>query len=218
MASTAAPKVPVYSVNDLKSTTDDALAPYLTTLPEPFRFTQNHTNSNVRLILGYTAVAIAGATFYVDRRLGWEATRAPWVLVAVIAYFVLNSILTYWVWAVEAGEIFRGTRKTGETIVIRSSTKKHSPLYKLNIKYTSPAKKVLQEKEIETSFTTWFSADGTFHPEPLRRWLASEIEILGLAAKEAAKKTGGLSHVGIQDSEDKTAARVGKKGNMKRAA
>lgn len=101
---------------DLKSTTDDALAPYLTTLPEPFRFTQNHTNSNVRLVLGYTAVAIAGATFYVDRRLGWEATRAPWVLVAVIAYFVLNSILTYWVWAVEAGEIFRGTRKTGETV------------------------------------------------------------------------------------------------------
>lgn len=262
MASTEAPKVPVYSVNgsclqllyatltalaialrslssshltrlikltytnfhsiDLKSTTDDALVPYLTTLPEPYRFTQNNTNSNVRLVLGYTAVAIAGATFYVDRKLGWEATRAPWVLAAVISYFVLNSILTIWIWAVEAGEVFRGTRKSGETvrplffgvsieegreliirnskqIVIRSSTKKHSPLYKLNIKYTSPTNKVLQEKEIETSFATWFSADGVFHPEPLRRWLSSEIEVLGLAAKETAKKKGGSSsHVGVQ--------------------
>ncbi|KAL2009564.1 hypothetical protein VTN00DRAFT_5371 [Thermoascus crustaceus] len=199
MASTEAPKVPVYSVNDLKSTTDDALTPYLTTLPEPYRFTQNNTNSNVRLVLGYTAVAIAGATFYVDRKLGWEATRAPWVLAAVISYFVLNSILTIWIWAVEAGEVFRGTRKSGETIVIRSSTKKHSSLYKLNIKYTSPTNKVLQEKEIETSFATWFSADGVFHPEPLRRWLSSEIEVLGLAAKETAKRTGGSSsHVGVQ--------------------
>ncbi|KAL2003915.1 hypothetical protein VTN02DRAFT_1611 [Thermoascus thermophilus] len=199
MASTEAPRVSVYSVNDLKNTTDDALVPYLTTLPEPYRFTQNNINSNVRLVLGYTAVAIAGFTFYADRKLGWEATRAPWVLAAVISYFVLNSILTIWIWAVEAGEVFRGRRKSGETIVIRSSTKKHSPLYKLKIKYTSPTNKVLQEKEIETSFARWFSADGVFHPEPLRHWLSREIEVLGLAAKETAKKTGGASsHVGVQ--------------------
>jgi hypothetical protein len=73
-------------------------------------------------------------------------------------------------------------------IIIRSSTKKHSPLYKLNIKYTSPAGKVLQEKEIETSLTMWFSGEGVFHPEPFRRWLVKEIEVLGLASKEEAKK------------------------------
>ncbi|KAL1989013.1 hypothetical protein VTN96DRAFT_5776 [Rasamsonia emersonii] len=205
MASTAAPKVPVYSGNDLKNTTDDALTPYLTTLPQPYTFTKDNTNSNVRFIIGYTAVAIAGATFYVDRILGWEATEAPWVSVAVVSYFILNSILTYWIWAVEAGEVFRGKRKSGETIVIRSSSKKHSPLYKLKVKYTSPANKVLQEKEIEAPFTMWFSSDGVFHPEPFRRWLASEIEILGLAAKEAAKKTGGLSsHVGIDEQSRQT--------------
>lgn len=54
--------------------------------------------------------------FYVDRKLGWESTNAPWVLPAVIAYFALNSILTYWVWGVEAGEVFRGKRKTGEKV------------------------------------------------------------------------------------------------------
>src|SRR6266513_2410 len=45
---------------DLKNTTDDALMPYLTTLPEPYKFTINNSNSNVRLILGYSAVTIAG--------------------------------------------------------------------------------------------------------------------------------------------------------------
>lgn len=104
---------------DLKNTTDDALTPYLTTLPQPYTFTKDNTNSNVRFIIGYTAVAIAGATFYVDRILGWEATEAPWVSVAVVSYFILNSILTYWIWAVEAGEVFRGKRKSGETVCLR---------------------------------------------------------------------------------------------------
>jgi Microsomal signal peptidase 25 kDa subunit (SPC25) len=66
--------------------------------------------------LGYSAVIIAGATFYVDRMLGWDATRAPWVIIAVASYFILNSFLTYWIWAVEAGEIFQGRRKTGERV------------------------------------------------------------------------------------------------------
>ncbi|KAL1879568.1 signal peptidase complex subunit spc2 [Paecilomyces lecythidis] len=210
MASETVPKVPVYSVNDLKNTTDDALAPYLANLPEPYTFTQDHTLSNVRFALGYSAVAIAAGIFYVDRKLGWESTNAPWVLPAVVVYFALNSILTYWVWGVEAGEVFRGKRKTGEKvwladffmirieetiravfasqITVRSSAKKHSPLYKLNVKYTSPEGRVLQEKDIETSFTAWFSSDGVFHPEPFRQWLAKEIEVLGLASKEAARK------------------------------
>ncbi|KAE8148420.1 signal peptidase complex subunit 2 [Aspergillus avenaceus] len=190
MATATAQKVPVYSVNDLKSTTDDALTPHLTTLPQPYAFTQDHTKTNVRFLLGYSAVAIAAFTFYADRKLGWEATQSTWIIAAVVSYFILNSLLTYWMWAVEAGEVFRGKRKSGETISIRSSTKKFSPLYKLHVQYTSASNKVLEKKDIETSFTTWFSADGTFHPEPLKKWLASEIEVLRLAAKDAEKKSG----------------------------
>jgi hypothetical protein len=100
----------------LKNTTDDALGPYLTSLPQPYAFTQDYSVLNVRLALGFFAVAIAAATFYVDRVLGWEAAKAPWVLVAVISYFIINSALTYWIWAVQAGEVFRGTTKTGETV------------------------------------------------------------------------------------------------------
>jgi hypothetical protein len=102
-------------------------------------------------------------------------------------------------------------------LTIRSSAKKHSPLYKLKVKYTSPANKVLQEKEIEGSFTSWFSSDGTFHPEPFRRWLAGEIEILSIAAKETSKKTGDVSsHVGVEEQATQAKAK-GSKGSKKAA-
>ncbi|KAL5001650.1 microsomal signal peptidase 25 kDa subunit-domain-containing protein [Aspergillus recurvatus] len=206
MALEAAPKVPVYSPNDLKSTTDDALVPYLTTLPQPYTFKQDHFKTNVRFIVGYSAVAIAAFTFYADRKLGWEATTSPWVIAAVGSYFILNSLLTYWIWAVEASEVFRGKRKSGEAISIRSSVKKHASLYKLQIQYKSASNSILEEKEIVSPFTAWFSADGTFYPEPLRKWLAKEINVLRLAAQETERKTGGVaSVVGIEETENKEA-------------
>ncbi|KAL2870065.1 signal peptidase complex subunit 2 [Aspergillus lucknowensis] len=212
MASATAPKVPVYSPNDLKSTTDDALVPYLSTLPQPYTFKQDHFKTNVRFVVGYSAVAIAGFTFYADRKLGWEATQSLWVIAAVASYFILNSLLTYWIWAVEASEVFRGKRKSGETISIRSSVKKHTPLYKLHVQYKSASGSVLEEKDIEAPFTAWFARDGTFHAEPLRRWLAKEIEVLRLAARETEKKTGGVaSTVGVGEADSQ-----GAKGAKKR--
>lgn len=104
------------TIADLKTTTDDALVPYLTSLPQPYTFTQNHTKSNVRFVLGFSAVAIAAFTFYADRRLGWEATTSPWIISAVAAYFAINTVFTVWVWGVEAGEVFAGRRKSGETV------------------------------------------------------------------------------------------------------
>ncbi|KAF9894382.1 hypothetical protein FE257_007885 [Aspergillus nanangensis] len=208
MSSSEVPKIPVYSVNDLKSATDDALIPYLSYLPQPYTFVQDHSKTNVRFLLGYSAVAIAAFTFYADRKLGWEATRSPWILAAVGSYFVLNSLLTYWIWAVESGEVFRGKRKSGEVISLRSSAKKHSPLYKLRVQYISAGGKVLEEKKIEAPFTGWFSAEGVFHPAPLRSWLASEIDVLKSAAKEKEKKAGGASNaVGVSEGEGSKGAR-----------
>ncbi|EPS31518.1 hypothetical protein PDE_06473 [Penicillium oxalicum 114-2] len=188
-------KIPIYSTNELKSTSDDALLPYLTNLPAPYTFSADNTKSNIRFLLGYSAVAIAAGTFYADRKLGWEATTSPWIIIAVVTYFALNSVLTFWIWAVEAGEVFNGKRKSGETISISTSAKKHSVLYKVHVVYKSPTGKVLQEKKLEAPFTKWFSADGVFHPEPYRKWLASEVDVLRLAAKENEKRIGGASAV-----------------------
>ena len=101
---------------DLKNATDDALAPYLTKLPSPYTFTPSYYHTNTRLALGYSAVLIAAVTFYADWKLGWDATKR-YTLVACVVYFVLNSLLTYWIWRVERGRVFVGRRKGGQKVM-----------------------------------------------------------------------------------------------------
>lgn len=102
---------------ELKNTTDDAVAPYLMRLPKPYTFTENNTKSNVRLILGYSAVAIAAFAFYKDYMEGWEATQ-PWIFGAVVAYFALNCALTIWIWLVDGGQVFEGTTEKGDKVCL----------------------------------------------------------------------------------------------------
>ncbi|KAI4155338.1 MAG: hypothetical protein L6R39_001260 [Caloplaca ligustica] len=166
------PKISVYSLSDLKNTTDDALPNYLTSL----KFKQAHTLADVRLALGYSAVVIAGATFYADYKLGWDATKF-WTLWAVIAYFVLNSALTYWIWGVEKGKIFTG-EFNGSQISIASSVTKHKPVYNLEVQY-SKAGTEPQALKLSAPFTRWFDSDGHFVAMPFQRWLATAIPLIG---------------------------------------
>lgn len=101
----ATQKISPYSLPDLKSTTDDALANYLRGL----NFAQNNSKLDFRLYVGFTSVFIAGLTFVADYRLGWEATKG-WTAVAVGVYMILSAIYSYWMWAVEGGLVFEGTR------------------------------------------------------------------------------------------------------------
>jgi signal peptidase complex subunit 2 len=98
-------KISPYSLPDLKNTTDDALGNYL----RGIGFKQDNTKADVKLLVGYLAVIIAGATFVADYKLGWEATKG-WTAVAVAAYAILNGVFTYWLWFVEAGLVFEGTK------------------------------------------------------------------------------------------------------------
>jgi len=98
-------KISPHSLPDLKNTTDDALGNYLRGL----QFKQDNTKLDVRLAIGYVSVIIAAVTFVADYKLGWEATKVG-TAVAVAAYAILNAAFTYWMWAVEKGCVFDGTR------------------------------------------------------------------------------------------------------------
>lgn len=98
-------KISPYSLPDLKNTTDDALGNYL----RGIGFKQDNTKMDIKLVVGYLAVFIAGATFVADYKLGWEATKG-WTAVAVVAYMILNGFFTYWLWFVEKGLVFEGTK------------------------------------------------------------------------------------------------------------
>ena len=91
--------------SDLKNTTDDALPNYLASL----KFEQANVLTDVRLGVGYAAVVISAVTFYFDHKFGWESTK-DYTFWAVILYFVLNSTLTVWIWRVERGTIYTGSR------------------------------------------------------------------------------------------------------------
>ncbi|KAI4250774.1 MAG: hypothetical protein LQ352_005260 [Teloschistes flavicans] len=179
-------KISVYSLSDLKNTTDDALPNYLTSL----KFKQSHFLTDVRLGLGYSAVAIAGITFYADHKLGWDATKY-WTLLAVVAYFILNGALTYWIWGVEKGKIFTG--EINDTLIsIASSVNKHKPIYNLRVRYEEQGKKPRQ-LNISAPFTRWFDSDGYFVATPFQQWLASEIPVIGEAVPEkVASSTAGM--------------------------
>jgi hypothetical protein len=95
-----------FATLDLKNTSDDALPNYLNSL----QFKQSHFLTDVRLALGYSAVLIAAVLFGVDYKLGWEVTK-PYTLPTVVAYVILNSGFTYWLWFVEGSTIYVGERQ-----------------------------------------------------------------------------------------------------------
>jgi hypothetical protein len=110
-------KISPYSLPDLKNTTDDALGNYL----RGIGFKQDNSKTDIKLVVGYLAVIIAGATFVADYKLGWEATKG-WTAVAVAAYAILNGVFTYWLWFVEAGLVFEGS-KDGKKVGLSSFTR-----------------------------------------------------------------------------------------------
>jgi hypothetical protein len=99
---------------DLKNTSDDAIPTYLQSL----KFKQNHTLSDIRLAIGYSAFAICAATFYWDYKLGFDATKY-YTAAAVVVYACLNSLLTLWIWGVEKGKVYVGSSPNGDKVRAR---------------------------------------------------------------------------------------------------
>jgi len=171
----ATQKIAVHSLSDLKNTTDDALPNYLHSL----KFKQIHTQTDIRLVLGYVAVAISGALFYFDWKFGWEASK-PYTAPAVAAYFILNGAFSYWLWFVEKGVVYEGEGKTGR-VRISSHTKKHIPIYECDVVFTPNGSSLAQNISIRAPMTRWFTADGFFTAKPFQQWLASEVPVIGAA-------------------------------------
>jgi hypothetical protein len=162
--------------SDLKNTSDDALPNYLNSLG----FKQSHYYTDVRLAIGYVAVTIAGALFYADWKLGWDVTRA-WTLPAVAAYMVLNGAFTYWLFRVEKGTVYVGT-KNGVTLEIStSSSTTDGPTYSVIAKTRASSSAPWTVTKLSSPLSNWFSADGYFVAKPFQRFLARGIPIVGQA-------------------------------------
>lgn len=204
----SAQKVPLYSINDLKNATDDALGPYLTKLPPPYTFAESHYYTNVRLAVGYSAVLMATATAYCDWRLGWDATKY-YTGFACVLYFLLNGFLTIWIWRIEAGKVFVGSREGGQKLTLSSSAKKHVPIYRLKVRYAAPSGKKWEDKVVEGRFTKWFNEAGYLQHGELKKWLATNVDVIGLADPTSKKMA---EEVTSKQSPDTTIESPGSSG------
>jgi signal peptidase complex subunit 2 len=170
---TSSEKISVYSLADLKNTSDDAIPNYLNSL----KFRQSHTLVDTRLALGYSAFAISAACFAWDYKLGWDATK-NYTAVAVGLYMVVNAALTLWVTFWEKSIVYQGTSPSGEKISISTTTKKNVPIYNVHVRTTtSDGKKI--ETSFEQPFSQWFNAEGLFIARPFQQMFATSAPVIG---------------------------------------
>jgi len=177
-------EISVYSLPDLKNTTDEALPNYLNSL----KFSQDHTLTDVRLALGYASIAISAATFALDYKLEWDATKTL-TLVAVVVYFLLQGVLTAWTMFVEKNTVYQGT-KDGQKVKINSHVARYTPIYELEFEVDSKPGKNAESYKINSPFSRWFTKDGTFVAPAFQSWLSSEIPMVKTAATTLKGKKG----------------------------
>lgn len=220
---------------DLKNTSDDAIPNYLNSL----KFRQSHRLTDVRLALGYSAFALAAATFLWDYKLGFESTK-HFTAAAVAVYALLNGALTLWVLFVERGTVYVGTAPAsagGQTVRVSSSAVKNVPTYHLTVEVTSKdgGREVLK---VSRAFTEWFDGAGRFVAAPFQAMLASSVPVIGRCdPKRAAPKEdpgaaaaaytpemldalakANVSVVGSAAEEATGSEAAGKKGGKRRKA
>ncbi|KAI1339544.1 microsomal signal peptidase 25 kDa subunit-domain-containing protein [Xylariaceae sp. FL0016] len=187
---TSQEKITVHNLADLKNTSDDAIPNYLNSL----NFKQEHKLVDTRLVLGYSAFAIAAACFLWDYQLGFENTKY-YTAAAVACYSVLNGILTYWIGFVEKGTVYQGTAPDGTKISIATSTKKNIPTYNATITLTPKGKSSPQTIELARSFTEWFDVQGRFIARPFQTMLVSSVPAI---AKADPKRAAEIAAAGAE--------------------
>ncbi|KAL9617138.1 MAG: hypothetical protein Q9160_008035, partial [Pyrenula sp. 1 TL-2023] len=95
-------------------------------------------------------------------------------------------------------------------LTLSSSTQKHKGIYKLKVHYQAPSTgKVWKDEEIEAPFHRWFSDDGFLQKKHLQHWLASSIEMVGMADPEAKKGPGSGGEKGGLIEDERVVEVVG---------
>ena len=138
----------------------------------------------MRLGLGYTAVATAFYIFYLDyvQKIKFTDIKTT-TAIAVIAYFILNGLLSLWLWFGEKGLIFAGSRTDGdEKVVLKIHShvphRKYEPSYRLLVEWAVEGQEGKSgKKEVKAPFMMFFSEDGYFQPAEFENWVRRVIPL-----------------------------------------
>lgn len=158
----------VYAVPEVRKALDEAL-------PEIFSrlgYTQTFKLIDTKLILGYSLVVFAAASFLLDKKLPWEQSK-PYQQVLVALYMILSAVQLWFNKFVEKGTVYQGVKKNG-TVSVGAKYKKHS--HEFHVSITNRKGRSL---ELDTTFTKFFNEQGYMQSDILFNWFKEQLEALG---------------------------------------
>ncbi|CAI2177726.1 13176_t:CDS:2 [Funneliformis geosporum] len=182
----------VYNSNlvELKNACDD----YIQKLFESkANFRQNHTHTDVKLVLGYLACGFALFGGYYGHKVPFNEAKDV-TLMCIIAYFLLNTLLVLYSFIFEKESIFVGECDESDKkhiITIQTNTKRYSDIYNIIYEYVGKEKqgssiKIRNAKfTLSKSFGNWFDVNGQMDTERFERDLFEGLDIV---------KTGNKPH------------------------
>jgi Microsomal signal peptidase 25 kDa subunit (SPC25) len=132
-------------------------------------------------------------------------------------YFVLNGLLTAWVWLGESGLIFDGARGGGDSLRVWALTEKEKWTPGFGVKAQWTGEMGEGGKEVRGKFTEWFDEKGFMVEGKLREWLVGALPVLkGTVGKRDGGEKEALGDLGQIDGGVDTPAKAGgKKGRKK---
>ncbi len=142
-------------------------------LPDIFSkrgYTQSFILGDIRMAIGFTASIIAALYGYYDYQNGFIAAL-PYCRFAVPAFFILNTILTFWMFYVEGNIKYQGINKNGSKITISTEAPKYEPKYIVSIKIENKNGKAKNIKG-EIGMNGFFTPQGIVVKESFSEWIA----------------------------------------------
>ncbi|RKP05523.1 microsomal signal peptidase 25 kDa subunit-domain-containing protein [Thamnocephalis sphaerospora] len=161
------------SLSELKYACDDAVRDYLN---DGRGYQQNHRHTDIKLLLGYLACAVALGDFAYSWKKPLTEFRTI-SMAAVIIYFVLSVSAGLYAFFFEGDKVYLG-RRGKERISVSAQVKDYKPIYYLTIiRETTDGKGAGQrERTLAKPFADWFDVNGRLAHERLELDVASMLE------------------------------------------
>ncbi|VVT45816.1 uncharacterized protein SAPINGB_P000905 [Magnusiomyces paraingens] len=175
----------LYNTSLLKSTSDDQVPLALKELG----YSTNNYLVDVRLALGYASVIVAALTAFYDHKVGFFAAKYPWTVLGLFFYAAFNIAYTYWIWFVEAGVIYSGTKGPLKVSIATnkgSKKSKYDPVYDIKVTVSSEKTKAVSEKT--GTFDGWFATNGMIDYKKFAAWISSAVSEAEAKVSETASK------------------------------
>ncbi|CDO93505.1 unnamed protein product [Kluyveromyces dobzhanskii CBS 2104] len=157
----------VYSVPDARKTLDEAI-------PEIFSrlgYSQKFKLIDTKLVLGYSLIVFAAASFFIDKKIPWEQSK-KYQQILVILYAIVCGVQLWFSKFVEKGTVYQGVKKS-DKISVGAKYKKYSPEFQFIIS-NGKSRKV----ELDTTYTKFFSEEGYLQSEILFSWFKEQLQTL----------------------------------------